>query len=475
MAYGMGSDLYERLKHLKRTGTGAATDPHGTPEPPGGTANARSTSAPVGPGARGAPGAGGADPMRLEPPLGWERIATGVWRRVVYRPSEDAAYLYTLLGGDGTESQARSAAGTGAIEVSGTAGTAALVPAGFGPKHLVFFDAETTGLSSGAGTSVFLVGFARIGPQGVTTEQLFMADYPAEAEFLRAVATRIGEEDLAVSYNGKGFDTHVLGTRFLLNGARPPIGAQLDLLYTTRRLWRRSLGQCSLGMVEEGVLGVRRNRDLPSGEVPERYFDFLRSGDPAGLEDAFAHHMQDIESLVLLLARIERVFADPNKEISAAATSPGGPAAQVDRFQLGRTLLQLDRPCGEHILWRIVQEDTSTSDAMRAAHLLARRYRGDGRTEAVGELWRELMSRHASVAAGIELAKYLEHRKRAFAEAENLILELLFRPHSGLYRGDLEKRLDRVRRRRARQSGVDASGAVSSGSEPSTASRYTAS
>jgi uncharacterized protein len=450
MAYGMGADLYERLKHLKRTGAGAARAPRGTPEPPG------------------APGAVGADPIRLEPPAGWERIATGVWRRVVYRPSEDAAYLYTLLGGGGTESRARSVAGAGA---------AALVPPGFGPERLVFFDAETTGLSSGAGTSVFLVGFARIGPQGITTEQLFMADYPAEAEFLRGVAARIGEDDLAVSYNGKGFDTHVLGTRFLLNGARPPIGAQLDLLYTTRRLWRRSLGQCSLGMVEEGVLGVRRDRDLPSAEVPERYFAFLRSGDPTGLEDAFAHHLQDIESLVSLLARIERVFADPAAETpgTGVVTTAGGPRAQVDRFQLGRMLLQADRPEGEHILRRVVQEEASTREAMRAAHLLARRYRGDGRTEAAGELWRELMSRHTSVAAGIELSKYLEHRKRAFSEAESLIVELLYWPHSRLYRGDLEKRLERVRRRRARQSGGDAPGADASGAEPSTASRYTSS
>ncbi|MFO7781863.1 MAG: hypothetical protein R6W94_09575, partial [Spirochaetia bacterium] len=95
--------------------------------------------------------------------------------------------------------------------------------------------------------------------------------------------------------------------------------------------------------------------------------------------------------------------------------------------------------------------------------------RGNGRTEAIGELWRELMARHASVAAGIELAKYLEHRERAFVEAENLIRELLSWPHSGLYRGDLEKRLDRVRRRHARQSGSGASAADASPEDASPA------
>ena len=447
MAHGMGADLYERLKHLKgRPGDRSAND--------GG-------------------GSGVADPMQFEPPAGWERISAGVWRRIVHRPSDDAAYLYGLLTGAG--GRARSPAPSGAspapAATASAAAACALVPPEFGPERLVFFDAETTGLSSGAGTSVFLVGFARIGPVGITTEQLFMADYPAEAEFLQRVAERIDEDDLAVSYNGKGFDAHVLGTRFLLNGARFPIGAQLDLLYTTRRLWRSTLGQCSLGMVEEGVLGIRRERDLPSAEVPERYFDFLRSGDPAGLEDAFAHHLQDIESLVSLLARMERVFADPVGAANPAGEAPAGgaanpageapaggaasgvvPAAAVDGFQLGRMLLQLGRPDGEHILRRVVREEASVREAMRAAHLLARYYRGNERTEAVGELWRELMARHASVAAGIELAKYLEHRERAFSEAENLITELLSWPHGGLYRGDLEKRLDRVRRRRARQS-----------------------
>lgn len=430
MADGMGSDLYERLKHLKRTGPGRsprAGQEDGLGADDGGGRGADDH------GAGGAGGAGVSDPMQLEPPAGWERISAGVWRRVVYRQSEDAAYLYGLLDSAGADGSAGASAAT----------ACALVPPGFGPERLVFFDAETTGLSSGAGTSVFLVGFARIGQEGITTEQLFMADYPAEAEFLQQVAERIGEDDLAVSYNGKGFDAHVLGTRFLLNGARFPIGAQLDLLYTTRRLWRRSLGQCSLGMVEEGVLGIRRSRDLPSAEVPERYFDFLRSGDPAGLEDAFAHHLQDIESLVSLLARMERVFADP---VGAART------ATVDRFQLGRMLLQLDRSGGEDILRRVVREEASAREAVRAAHLLARHYRGNGRTEAIGELWRELMSRHASVCAGIELAKHLEHRERAYSEAENLIRELLSWPHGGIYRRDLEKRLERVRRRRARQS-----------------------
>ncbi|MFP4565152.1 MAG: ribonuclease H-like domain-containing protein [Spirochaetaceae bacterium] len=410
----MGADLYERLKQLKRSG--------GAQAPGAGRDSGNAT----------APGAGH-DPMGAEPPPGWDRLAPGVWRRRVYRHSEDAAFLHGLLRASG---------------LPGSAGTPALVPPGLGAERLVFFDVETTGLSSGAGTTAFLAGFARIGPRGMTTEQLFMTDYPAEPEFLRSVAARIGEEDLAVSYNGKGFDAHVLDTRFLLNGARFPIGAQLDLLYIARRLWRRSLGQCTLGAVEHHVLGIRRGRDLPGAEVPGRYFEFLRSGAPACMDDVFAHHLQDIESLVSLLARIERVFADP----AGARTD----AAGVDRFQLGRMLLLRGRAGGEDMLRGVVREGIPVREALRAADLLAGHYRRAGRGEEVGEVWRQLLARHASVAAGIELAKHLEHRERDFRQAETLILELLSWPHCGSRRGDLEKRLARVRRRLARQSDADA-------------------
>jgi hypothetical protein len=408
----MGAELYERLKHLKRT-RGGSGDPGAQPGVDVGPQTARPASSP------------GAHPLTVSPPAGWELVAEGVWRRRVYRRTGDATYLRALVDTD----------------------RSALVPPGVSADRLVFFDAETTGLSSGAGTTAFLVGFARIEGDGIATTQLFMADYPAEPVFLETVKCMIREGDLAVSYNGKGFDTHVLRTRFLLNGMHLSLGGQLDLLYLARRLWRRQLTECSLGRVEEGVLGIRRERDIPSAEVPERFFAFLRTAESGGLEEVFAHHLQDIESLVMLLARVERILEDP---LQLAEDGRG-----VDRLQLGRLLLEDGRREGEELLRAVVREEPSSREVLRAASELTRHLRRGGSVEDAAEVWREVLARHRSVAAGIELAKYLEHRLRQPEAAEELVARLISWPHSGPFMADLERRLSRLRRRlaRSRQSG----------------------
>lgn len=406
----MGSDLYKRLKELKRT------RPSQSGEPDTGEHRFSGRTVVIA-------GAGAAGAMDASPPSGWELVARGVWRRTSARPTPDARYLGELLA---------DAAGGG------------IVPEGVPADRLVFFDAETTGLSAGAGTTAFLVGFGRLQGEAVVTEQLFMADYPAEPAFLEAIRARIDEDDLLVSYNGKSFDSQVLRTRFLLNGRHLPLGAQLDLLYTARRLWRSRLGECSLGSVERGVLGLSRLQDLPSGDVPERYFAFLRSGDAHILEEVFAHHLQDIESLAALLSRAEHVYGDPLR------------AEGVDRYQLGRRLLAAGREEGAVLLERVVQESISAREAVKAATELARAYRLSERYEDAAGIWREVLQRHASIVAGIELAKHLEHRLRAYAEAESLVMRLLSWPHSLPYRGELGRRLERLRRRRARQESTSA-------------------
>src|SRR6185503_2360661 len=52
----------------------------------------------------------------------------------------------------------------------------------------VFLDTETTGLSGGTGTYVFLVGLATwTAPRTITVTQYFLGDLGAEAAFLHAV------------------------------------------------------------------------------------------------------------------------------------------------------------------------------------------------------------------------------------------------------------------------------------------------
>jgi hypothetical protein len=53
--------------------------------------------------------------------------------------------------------------------------------------ELVFYDTETTGLSGGAGSVIFLFGAAWCEGRDLAVEQLFLSDFPGEPEFLLAV------------------------------------------------------------------------------------------------------------------------------------------------------------------------------------------------------------------------------------------------------------------------------------------------
>lgn len=175
-----------------------------------------------------------------------------------------------------------------------------------------YFDTETTGLSTGAGTVPFLAGLGRLRGHMLVVRQLLLPDYPHERALLRRLCAELAGPRL-VTYNGRGFDLPLLVTRLTVHGFFAEL-AQLparhdDLLPIARRLWRRPLGGARLADVEAGVLGVRCSGDCPSAEVPMRYFGYLSGGSPEPLAAVLDHNLQDIVSLarleaaVLLLAR----------------------------------------------------------------------------------------------------------------------------------------------------------------------------
>ncbi|MDR0388096.1 MAG: ribonuclease H-like domain-containing protein, partial [Treponema sp.] len=69
-------------------------------------------------------------------------------------------------------------------------------PGTAGPGDLLFFDLETTGLSSGAGTVAFLAAFGRMVPGNPNLEvtQYLLLDYPGEDDFLEAALAEFRRE-----------------------------------------------------------------------------------------------------------------------------------------------------------------------------------------------------------------------------------------------------------------------------------------
>lgn len=181
------------------------------------------------------------------------------------------------------------------------------------PAEWAFLDTETTGLCGGTGTCAFLVGVGRITPEGFRVRQFFMRDYGEEASQLDAVARYLAPFKVLITYNGRTFDQPLLETRYRLNRARPPFAGMehLDLLFGARRLWKLRFDSCRLVDLENQILGVERQGDVPGALIPYVYFEYLRTREAARLLPLFHHNATDILTLACLTAIVPYAFKDP--------------------------------------------------------------------------------------------------------------------------------------------------------------------
>ena len=319
----------------------------------------------------------------------------------------------------------------------------------------VYFDTETTGLSTGAGTVIFLAGAARVSDGRVSVRQYLLPDFPYERPLLRAVAGDLAAASRVVTYNGRAFDLPMLAARLTVHGlfreqAALP-AAHDDLLPDARRLFRRPLGGARLADVEAGVLGIRRTSDCPGSEVPLRYFGYLRGGSPDILAEVLDHNFQDVVSLALLEAELCRLRDGGWRR--ARVLDPRGMALELLRRGAIDDALELVESA------QAVATDPAEANALRrvAARLLI----GLGEVERAEELW-TLGTRRASVdaaAAWIEVARIRErhrgdiHGAMDATAAASRVLDIAFALGRGGTIADVartrlvvERRLRRLRR-----------------------------
>lgn len=179
-------------------------------------------------------------------------------------------------------------------------------------EDIVFLDTETTGLMGGTGTYVFLLGTAHIRDGELILRQHLLHELGAEAEFVRALQAELAPFRACASYNGKCFDLPLLRTRFVMT-LRSDLSvdeAHLDLLHPARRLWRDRFGSTSLRQLEDSVLDVVREDDIPGSLIPERYFRWLALREPRLIQPILNHNARDIVSLVRITDRIAQAVID---------------------------------------------------------------------------------------------------------------------------------------------------------------------
>lgn len=272
-------------------------------------------------------------------------------------------------------------------------------------QDVLFLDTETTGLSRGAGTVAFLVGVGYFTREHFVVEQYLMRDYDEEPFLLGEISRLLESFPVIATFNGRTFDMPVLENRFLLNRFQSRFGgAHADVLYPSRRTWKLRLGGCNLQTLEESVLGVAREDDIPGALIPQTYFKYLENRDFEPIRRIMAHNRQDIVSLAQLFFFLCRLHGTPE-----TADAP------EDLYSLARTLKKRGDALKAKKYFRL-----SARGGLRgsAFHALAEQEKREGHADRAVKLYTAMLSRSEDAAEVCEaLAKLCEHQLKDLPQA----------------------------------------------------------
>lgn len=273
-------------------------------------------------------------------------------------------------------------------------------------EDFLFLDTETTGLSRGAGTVAFLVGIGFFTQESFVVRQYLMRDYDEEEFLLSHLARDMYHARVFCTFNGATFDLPMLEGRYTIKRMREQyfVRPHVDLLPTSRRVWKLRLKRCNLSSLESAVLGLEREDDLPGALVPQRYFDYLKNKEFFLLEDILSHNEQDIISLAHILSRLLTLHAAPT-----CAQSP------EDIFSLGRVYERRGKIEGARMCYRAA--DKGAVSAMARARMADSFRREGDYAQAAGMYERMIHAHQGGNAPYIALAKIYEHKKRDIARA----------------------------------------------------------
>ncbi len=274
------------------------------------------------------------------------------------------------------------------------------------PEDFLFLDTETTGLSGGVGTLAFQVGLGYFEKHEFVVEQFLMRDYDEESFMLREVSALCARFPILVSFNGRSFDVPLLKARMLMNRQRddgiPALHA--DALFPSRRLWKLRLGSCRLANLEEALLGVSREDDLPGALVPQAYFAYLRSRDFGPIDRILTHNRQDIVSLAQLSFFLCKEYSRP-EEIGY----------QQDLLSMARAHEKEGRKQQAVKCYRLCAHGATRPEAFQALALHEKR---QGKADNAIRLYTAMLRRGDDpVQACQALAKLYEHGKRDIEKA----------------------------------------------------------
>ena len=314
-------------------------------------------------------------------------------------------------------------------------------------NRLMFFDTETTGLSTGAGNSIFLIGYSRVLEEGIEVVQHVLGDPSSEAAFMYGFLKDFHMDDYLVSYNGKSFDWPQVKSRHAFVRDRVPklpAFGHIDLLHAARRLWKHELPSCRLSVVEQEKLFIQRENDTPGSMAPLLYFEYLHDKNPQHLSGIIEHNAQDVRSLITLYVVMSKHLNFQSEEVSA-----------IEHVQIGRWFEQTGSVsfAMQHYEKALTRSGAGRDQAHYRLGLLMKK---QGETDRAKQYFLRsvAISSLPVVDSWIELAKIAEHHDKNFTDAfkySRQALEQLKR--STRLTGSKKKQIAEVEKRMSRLEG----------------------
>jgi len=313
-------------------------------------------------------------------------------------------------------------------------------------SDLFFFDTETTGLGGGAGNTIFLLGQAQVLEDRVVVKQYLLPKPGNEVALYQSFLEGINSKTL-VTYNGKAFDWPQVKTRHtLIRELVPKLPAfgHFDLFHAARRLWKKELESVRLAKVENDILGIYRENDIPGFLAPMIYFEFVKQQKPEIIMGVLKHNEIDVLSLITLYIHLSYKLLSTNDK-----------ATDSEHYEVARWLDYVGDQSSALDAYKSLMEKSTKQD-VEAKYALALLYKKQKEWKQAINLWNEIVEGSkgkVAIRALEELAKYYEHKEKDLQRATKHTEEMyiLFKECketlSFIDENDILNRLNRLKRK----------------------------
>lgn len=169
------------------------------------------------------------------------------------------------------------------------------------PEQILFFDIETTGLSSKT-AMIYLIGCTYLTSEGWTMKQWFADSETAEKEILLHFLMFASRFRTLVHFNGDTFDIPFVRDRVAFHELEVTLkpAVSFDLYKKVRRL-KCHLGTCDCRQkTMEQLLGIGREDTYTGGELIEVYHSYRKNPNEEAYHFLLLHNEEDIRNLPVL-------------------------------------------------------------------------------------------------------------------------------------------------------------------------------